>query len=89
MTDAGLEHLKGLTKLQSLWLVGTNVTLEHLDGLTSLQWLDLSLAPVTDAGLENLKGLTNLRLLALGGTKVTGAGVKKIHRALPDCDIMH
>ena len=35
MTDAGLEHLKGLTKLQWLDLAGTEVTdagLEHLKG---------------------------------------------------------
>ena len=44
MTDAGLEHLKGLTNLQSLDLTFTKVTdagLEHLKGLTKLQSLDL------------------------------------------------
>ena len=40
VTDAGLEHLKGLTQLQGLSLSGTQVTdagLEHLKGLTQLQ----------------------------------------------------
>ena len=44
MTDAGLEHLKGLTQLQSLCLGNTKVTdagLEHLKGLTQLQSLHL------------------------------------------------
>ena len=62
VTDAGLEHLKGLTRLQSLDLSGTQVTdagLEHLKGLTQLQWLSLEGTQVTDAGLEHLKGLTN------------------------------
>ena len=40
MTDAGLEHLKGLTQLRELNLNDTQVTdagLEHLKGLTQLQ----------------------------------------------------
>ena len=46
MTDAGLEHLKGLTNLQWLDLGGiswvTDAGLEHLKGLTNLQSLDLN-----------------------------------------------
>ena len=44
MTDAGLVHLKGLTKLQTLDLGSTKVTdagLVHLKGLTQLQSLEL------------------------------------------------
>ena len=40
VTDAGLEHLKGLTDLQTLELLHTKVTdagLEHLEGLTRLR----------------------------------------------------
>ena len=42
ISDAGLEHLKGLTQLQRLDLRGTKVSdagLEHLKGLTQLQRL--------------------------------------------------
>ena len=45
MTDAGLEHLKGLTQVQSLNLSQTEVTdagLKHLKGLTQLQSLNLA-----------------------------------------------
>ena len=48
MTDAGLEHLKGLSQLQRLDLASTQVTdagLEHLKGLTQLQTLDLAEYP--------------------------------------------
>ena len=48
VTDAGLEHLKGLTKLEELYLAGPQVSdagLEHLKGLTSLQHLYLSGEP--------------------------------------------
>ncbi len=90
VTDAGLEHLKGLTNLRRLYLSGTKVTdagLEHLKGLTNLEHLSLSSTKVTDAGLEHLKGLTKLRALALKGTQVTNVGVKKLQQALPNCKI--
>ena len=51
MTDAGLEHLKGLNRLQRLWLNSTQVAdagLEHLKGLTQLQELGLASTKVTD-----------------------------------------
>src|SRR5438477_11007383 len=54
ITDAGLEHLKGLNKLQVLNLYNTKITdagLAHLEGLTSLTTLLLNNTPVTDAGL--------------------------------------
>jgi Leucine Rich repeat len=81
VTDAGLEHLKGLTQLQRLVLHRTQVTdtgLEHLKGLIQLQTLDLSSSNVTDAGLENLKGLTQLQILVLDSTKVTDAGLEHL-----------
>jgi hypothetical protein len=55
--DAGLEHLKGLPHLQSLYL-GTEVTdagLAHLKGLTELRYLNLSRTHVTDAGVQGLQ----------------------------------
>ena len=58
VTDAGLEHLKGLTNLRVLGLGQTRVTdggLEHLKVLTSLRTLDLSGARVTVAGVQELK----------------------------------
>lgn len=58
ITDAGLEHLKGLTSLQELHLCFTQVTdasLEHLKGLTDLEWLEMYDTQVTDAGVNELK----------------------------------
>ena len=59
-TDADLEHLKGLTQLEWLWLKGTRVTdagLWCLKGLTQLQRLDLDGTLVTDNGMEYLEEL--------------------------------
>lgn len=57
ITDAGLVHLKGLTKLQSLELDDTKITdsgLLHLKGLTNLRVLKLKGTRVTRAGYEKL-----------------------------------
>jgi Leucine-rich repeat (LRR) protein len=58
ITDAGLEHLKGLTGLTYLELSGTQVTdagLQHLSVLTGLGYLCLSDTQITDAGVQQLK----------------------------------
>ena len=69
VTDAGLEHVKGLTQLQWLFLFSsreiTDAGLEHLKELTQLQELWLDSAKVTGAGLEHLKGLPHLQVLDL------------------------
>ena len=58
MTDAGLTHLAGLTKLTYLNLRLTHITdagLAHLNGLTNLSALDLSATQVTSAGVTELR----------------------------------
>jgi hypothetical protein len=81
VSDAGLEHLKGLTNLRGLAFGYTQVSdagIEHLKGLTNLRALSLGSTQVTDAGLEHLKGLTNLRQLYLHDTQVTDAGLEHL-----------
>jgi Leucine-rich repeat (LRR) protein len=76
--DAGMAHLKGLTKLESLELWFTQVGdagLAHLKGLTKLTCLGLYVTQVSDAGLAHLKGLTRLTYLHLSGTLVSDAGL--------------
>ena len=58
ITDAGLVHLKGLTRLQTLDLLSTQITdagLVHLKGLTNLRSLWLDGTKITDAGIADLK----------------------------------
>ena len=67
MTDAGLEHLKGLTQTPIGWTCwDTQVTdagLVHLKGLSQLQWLNLTSTRVTRHGVEKLqKALPNCEI---------------------------
>lgn len=90
ITDAGLEHLKGLARLKYLNLSGTQVTdagLARLQGLTSLTFLNLRDTRISDAGLAYLKGLASFRVLNLSGTQITDAGRAELKLALPTCRI--
>ncbi len=62
MTDAGLKKPGPLTKLQSLSLMGTQVTdngLKDLAHFRDFRVLDLSCTRVTDAGLKELAASSN------------------------------
>jgi len=77
-TGPALARLKGLTHLQSLSLVGTEVTdagLAYVKELTGLTSLHLSHTKISDAGLEHLKGLEKLSQLSLDKTHVAGPGL--------------
>jgi Leucine-rich repeat (LRR) protein len=96
LTDAGLEHLKGLKHLETLYLGGYwrpyenvgNDGLKHLGTLTSLKYLSLRFCnKVSDIGLQHLAGLTNLTWLELTETQVTAAGVAKLEKVLGKCKI--
>ena len=71
--DAGLENLKGLTKLTELNLEGckrvTDAGLAHLEGLKSLKTLTLRSTAVTPKGLKKAqKALPNCRLVTSGAS---------------------
>jgi hypothetical protein len=92
VTDAGLSHLKGLTKLQILKLQQTSISdagLAALRPLTALQCLDLEGTDVSDAGLTQLAGMRDLRILFLGGTRVSEAGIRKLQAAHPSVQIFN
>ena len=91
VTDDGLVHLRGLTGVRRLDLIGTQVTdagLAHLQGLTALQSLDLGGTQVTDAGLTHLQGLRGLQTLSLNNTQVTGTGLAHL-RGLTSLQALH
>jgi beta-lactamase regulating signal transducer with metallopeptidase domain len=88
-TDQGLEHLKDMTQLKSLYLgLGQNeITddgLRHLAKLTNLEQLDLQRSKITDEGLKHLVGLKKLRALIVNGTGVTEPAVTELRKVLPE-----
>jgi hypothetical protein len=81
VTDAGLRHLTGLTKLRRLGLHDTQVSdegMKEVARLKQLQYLGLGATQVGDAGLKKLSGLKQLRLLDLAETGVTDEGLKTV-----------
>jgi Leucine-rich repeat (LRR) protein len=79
VTDADLDHLKGLRQLQKLDISRTQVTdngLEHLTGLTQLRVLNLFGTQMTGAGLKHLKGLTQLQMLTFRLYTLTDADLE-------------
>lgn len=85
ITDAGLTHLNGLTKLRKLNLYGTQVSdegLKLLGRLTNLEELNLSHTRVTDAGLAHLNTFHHLKSLSLirhfNGTRISDDGLSHL-----------
>ena len=89
-TGVGLRNLRGLTRLRELHLWDARVTddgLKDIAELTHLEVLSLDRCEVTDGGLKHLSGLRQLRTLDIDQTQVTAAGIAKLRRALPKCEI--
>lgn len=81
--DAGIAHLKPLTKLTRLNLAFTKTSdagIEALQGNTGLQFLKLDACPVTDQGLARLGNFTELRELLIYMSEVSDAGMIHLKR---------
>jgi hypothetical protein len=89
-TDIGLAKVSQLENLESLHLLGTDISdagLVHLKKLNHLQTLDLGGTGITDAGLIQLRDMTNLKHLSLGSVPTTPRGRAALRAALPNCSI--
>ena len=51
--------------------------------------LNLDGSKITDAGLSKLAILEKMRWIGLARSEVTDAGVKKLRKALPDCNVLY
>ena len=51
--------------------------------------LNLDGSKITDAGLSKLVTLDKMRWIGLARSEVTDAGVKKLRKALPDCNVLY
>jgi Leucine-rich repeat (LRR) protein len=78
ITDAGLVHLSGMTRLEWLDLTGCKITgggLASLQDMKQLKRLCLGWTRVDDRGLEIIAGFLRLEHLELHQTKITDAGL--------------
>ncbi len=90
ITDAGLQHLRGLSCLCFLKLSNTEVTdggVRTLQEFARLESLDLDGTRVTDAGLTGLAQLKHLHILNLRNTAVTNQGLAGLRQAVPGCSV--
>ncbi len=81
ITGSGLAALRGLSKLETLYLVHTQVDdagLKHIRHLTSLKTLQLGHTKITDAGMPALDSLTQLQTLSIASTAVSDAGLVQL-----------
>ena len=77
VTDEGLEHLKALKNLRSMYLDGTQISGSGLAHLKSpiIKSIHLKGSSVTNAGLENIKDMPAMRYVFLNDTNVSDAGL--------------
>jgi hypothetical protein len=84
LSDAGMAHLRGLTRLKMLQLPNndhsriTGLGLKHIEGLFRLQRLSLENLPLTDAELAPIRRLTDLRALDGLSPKLTDSGMSNL-----------
>jgi Leucine-rich repeat (LRR) protein len=81
ISEAELDHLKGLTKLRRLGLAHLKLddaSLKRIEDIATIEILFLMENPITDAGLDHLRKMTKLKELGLGQTKVADAGMVQV-----------
>src|SRR5262245_2297279 len=84
VTDAGLEHLAGLSKLRVLYLYRSNVKGPGIRYLPrNIEFLMLTRSPLSDEGVVPVKNMPRLKVLRLGFTNVTDVGVANLAGLTP------
>ena len=85
VSDAGLVHLKDMTRLTRLFLGGSKVKgpgLAHLKGLTNLNYLSLKGLKLDEGALGHLAGMSQLTYLFLDDTPITDAALARLKNRL-------
>jgi hypothetical protein len=86
VTDRGMAHLRGLTRMQRLCIIDADIGdpgIGHLSRMTSLESLEIGRTHVTDAAIDHLVRIGTLKYIALDSDSVTGVGIARLHSMLP------
>ena len=89
ITDDGLKHLEGLSKLKKLWIYQTQVTglgIKHLKNIDSLEYLYID-SELSVEGIEHLKKLTHVKQMWL--PDFPEDRIKMLKNALPNTKIFN
>ncbi len=80
--DAGLEHLRSMTRLRAIDLSDCNSVssagVEALSGLPNLKFLKVWGPQINDRTLDSIAQMSSLEVLGLNDTRVTDAGIEKL-----------
>ena len=91
VTNAGMQQIKGLSKLKTLYTSKTRVGddgLAFIAELGQLERLKINETPISDRGLLKLKGLKSLTYLEIHQTAVTDDAIEELRRALPKLEVV-
>ncbi len=90
VVESGREYIRlpRLPKLRGLNLCGTAFRGDGLENIPSIEMLDLEETDIDDESVPALAVLAKLKKLELYETAVTDAGVDRLRRALPNCEIL-
>jgi hypothetical protein len=90
ITDAGLEHLRGLPQIQFLRLRRCNVSdagMATFENLKELRVLDLGMTKVADEGFKHFRASTALRQVSFWGNKISDASMPLI-KTMPQLETL-
>jgi internalin A len=81
VTDAGMAHLRNLSRLKYLLLQGTEITgpaVANLEGMRDLRYLNLNQIPLGDQDARYLRSMTRLESLFINGEHITDSGMESL-----------
>lgn len=90
VTNDGIEHLRGMSKLRELDISRTTLSdapLQSIAKCSGLEELSLEDTAVTDDGIAALHSLSDLKFCRATGTRVSIKGANKLREACPKCQV--
>lgn len=93
ITDKGMRILGKIEYLSQLCIDGSQITDKGVSYLKNSETLHLlhirsrNKEKITDACIDDMLTMRSLTELAIGGTAISEAGIKKIRKSLPECEL--